>query len=75
MSAGNNKGEVRNDSALGTVRVKCPNLGCQRILAVPVNTRGKLVRCRQCATIVRIPEERRQEVEPAPAPGPESKAA
>ena len=38
-----------------TIRIMCPNLGCQRILAVPVHARGKLVRCRSCAMTIRIP--------------------
>jgi hypothetical protein len=33
----------------------CPNLACQRILAVPTHARGKLVRCRSCSTTIRIP--------------------
>ena len=37
------------------IRVMCPNLGCQRILAVPVVARGKIVRCGACGVNVRIP--------------------
>jgi hypothetical protein len=37
------------------IRIMCPNLGCQRILAVPVHTRGKLVRCKGCGMTIRIP--------------------
>jgi ribosomal protein S27E len=37
------------------IRIMCPNLACQRILAVPAHARGKLVRCRSCATTIRIP--------------------
>ncbi len=59
------------NGTVSTVRVKCPNLSCQRILAVPVSTRGKLVRCRQCATIVRIPERRAA----TDAPAADNKAA
>ena len=41
---------------------------CQRILAVPVLARGKLVRCRNCAMTLRIPA--KVEAEPAaPATG------
>jgi hypothetical protein len=43
---------------------------CQRILAVPVAARGKLVRCRSCATTLRIPAK----LEPA-APTDESAKA
>lgn len=38
-----------------TIRIMCPNLACQRILAVPVHARGKLVRCRSCGITIRIP--------------------
>ncbi|MBC03304.1 MAG: hypothetical protein CMJ34_08390 [Phycisphaerae bacterium] len=45
------------------IRIMCPNLGCQRVLAVPDHARGKLVRCRSCGTNIRIPADRG---EPAP---------
>jgi len=37
------------------VRIMCPNLGCQRVLAVPAAARGKVVRCRGCGSNIRIP--------------------
>ncbi len=37
------------------IRIMCPNLACQRILAVPITARGKLVRCRTCSMTIRIP--------------------
>ena len=37
------------------VRIMCPNLGCQRVLAVPSAARGKVVRCRGCGSNIRIP--------------------
>ena len=37
------------------VRIMCPNLSCRRILAVPNTARGKTVRCRNCATNIRVP--------------------
>ena len=40
------------------IRIMCPNLGCQRVLAVPSSARGKLVRCRGCGSNIRIPENR-----------------
>ena len=40
------------------IRMMCPNLGCQRVLAVPNIARGKLVRCRSCATDIRVPDAR-----------------
>lgn len=39
-----------------TVRIQCPNLVCQRILAVTEECRGRLVRCKGCQTLVRVPE-------------------
>lgn len=38
------------------IRIKCPNLSCQRVLAVPTHARGKLVKCRNCAMTIRIPQ-------------------
>ncbi len=42
------------------IRIMCPNLSCQRVLAVPDRARGKLVRCRSCGTNIRIPATRPQ---------------
>ena len=39
------------------IRIMCPNLGCQRILAVPPRARGQVVRCRGCSTNIRVPAE------------------
>lgn len=38
-----------------SVRIMCPNLTCRRVLAVPESARGKTVRCRNCATNIRVP--------------------
>jgi hypothetical protein len=40
-----------------TLRIMCPNLTCRKILAVPTAARGKTVRCRGCATNIRVPAE------------------
>jgi len=48
------------------IRIMCPNLGCQRVLAVPSSARGKLVRCRGCGSNIRIPATRGAE-SPKPA--------
>ncbi len=53
------------------IRVMCPNLGCQRILAVPASARGKVVRCGACGLNVRIPMPKTTE---APGQKPETKA-
>jgi hypothetical protein len=47
--------EVPQMSENQVIRIMCPNLVCQRILAVPSHARGKLVRCRSCTTNIRIP--------------------
>ncbi|MCC7408588.1 MAG: hypothetical protein IT442_10990 [Phycisphaeraceae bacterium] len=41
---------------MDVIRVVCPNLRCRSILSVPIATRGKVVRCRQCNTRVKIPD-------------------
>ena len=46
----------------GVVRIMCPNLTCQRVLAVPAKARGKVVRCRQCGMNVRVPGAKPDEV-------------
>jgi hypothetical protein len=51
------------------IRIMCPNLGCQRVLAVPSSARGKLVRCRGCGTNIRIPANRPVPVDLPPAAG------
>ena len=45
-------------SSENVIRVKCPNLSCQRVLAVPVHARGKIVRCSRCGTNIRIPPDK-----------------
>jgi hypothetical protein len=42
---------IDNDS----VRIICPNLACQRLLAVPEMARGEVVRCRGCGANIRVP--------------------
>ncbi|HRK31492.1 MAG TPA: hypothetical protein PLD59_10475 [Tepidisphaeraceae bacterium] len=40
----------------------CPNLRCRKILAVPDEIRGKLVKCQHCQTLFRVPESKQQPV-------------
>lgn len=40
----------------GTFRVKCPNLSCRRLLAIPLHGRGQMVRCLHCSTQLKVPE-------------------
>ena len=37
----------------------CPNLRCRKILKVPQEARGKVVRCQHCETMLRVPTARR----------------
>ena len=46
------------------IRIMCPNLSCQRILAVPEQARGRIVRCRMCGMNIRIPEGKAPEAQP-----------
>lgn len=39
-----------------TVRIMCPNLTCRKVLAVPTAARGKLVRCKNCGTNIKVPD-------------------
>jgi RNase P subunit RPR2 len=48
------------------MRLICPNLQCRRILSVPQNLRGRIIRCGACGTTIRVPE-KKQPVETAEA--------
>jgi hypothetical protein len=39
----------------------CPNLRCRKILSVPDEVRGKLVKCQHCQTMFRVPDAKRPE--------------
>lgn len=47
----------------------CPNLRCRKILKVPEEARGKVVRCQYCQTLLRVPPARRPDTS-ATAPEP-----
>ena len=51
------------------VRIMCPSLICRRILAVPQSARGKSVKCRNCGTVVKVPDK------PGGGPKPAKKQA
>jgi hypothetical protein len=67
------KPAVSNESL---IRIMCPNLSCQRILAVPDQARGRIVRCRVCGMNIRIPQAKTRSETPvkAPAEDADSKA-
>lgn len=37
----------------------CPNLRCRKILSVPDDVRGKLVKCQHCQTMFRVPDSKK----------------
>lgn len=39
-----------------SVQMICPNLRCRKFLSVPEETRGKLVKCQHCQSMLRVPE-------------------
>ena len=50
----------------------CPNLRCRKILSVPEEVRGKLVKCQFCQTMFRVPDMRRGTAGPnRPQSGPD----
>ncbi len=44
------------------VQMICPSLRCRKILSVPDEVRGKLVKCQHCQTMFRVPELKRPTV-------------
>ncbi len=50
-------------SSGNTIRIKCPNFSCQRVLDVPAETRGKIVRCSYCRTNIRVPQPKTEQGE------------
>ena len=41
------------------VRVMCPNLRCCKVLIIPDDARGKMVKCQHCQSRFRVPEPRK----------------
>jgi len=41
-----------------TIKLKCPNLACRKVLSVPQTARGQVVRCKHCMTHLRVPAAR-----------------
>lgn len=35
--------------------MQCPHLLCRKVLAVPVNVRGQVVRCSHCQKLLKVP--------------------
>jgi len=51
------------------VQLICPNLRCRKLLSVPEEVRGKMVKCQHCQTYFRVPESRRPEILPTTKSG------
>ena len=47
-----------------TCQLICPNLRCRKILKVAEESRGKVVRCQFCQTMLRVPPPRRPATTP-----------
>lgn len=56
-------------SSRGTIRLMCPNLKCRAVLAVPPESRGRLVRCKACSSSIRVPQK------PGATPAPDAEGA
>jgi hypothetical protein len=37
-------------------QVMCPNLRCRKVLSVPDEARGKVVKCQACQSLLKVPE-------------------
>ena len=42
-----------------TCQIICPNLSCRKILKAPDEARGKVVKCKHCSAMLRVPEAKR----------------
>ena len=51
-------------------QLMCPNIKCRKILSVPDEARGRVVKCSHCQTQMRVPE-----IKPATPPPPQKKSA
>lgn len=48
------------------VQIICPNLKCRKLLSVPEEIRGKMVKCQHCQTQFRVPESSKSSSQPKP---------
>ena len=55
------------------IQLICPNLRCRKVLAVPEEVRGRIVKCQHCSTMLRVPKPRPED-SPTPAPAPQTAA-
>jgi DNA-directed RNA polymerase subunit RPC12/RpoP len=59
-------------ASTGILRIRCPDLRCRCILAVPAETRGKVLRCARCGTKVLVPQPKEANPREAAAAGDDS---
>ncbi|HEY0008961.1 MAG TPA: hypothetical protein VGB55_09590 [Tepidisphaeraceae bacterium] len=38
------------------VQIICPNLLCRKCLHVPIEIRGRVVKCQHCQTLLKVPD-------------------
>lgn len=52
-------------------QIMCPHLKCRKVLAVPLEARGQVVKCSHCQNLLKIPAY----MPAAPKPKPDVEAA
>lgn len=50
------------ETPTASIKIMCPNLRCRAVLAVPTEARGRLVRCKNCGTNIKVPKKTEQTV-------------
>lgn len=48
-------------------QIMCPHLKCRKVLAVPLEARGQVVKCSHCQNLLRIPASIPQKPKPEAA--------
>jgi ribosomal protein S27E len=61
--------------AQDVIRIRCPNLLCGRVLVIPGHARGKRVKCRACATVMSVPDKKKDVPAASKQGGENSQAA
>ncbi len=47
---------MNRDDVSMAIQLICPVLKCRKLLTVPEDVRGKIVKCQYCQTTFRVPE-------------------
>jgi LSD1 subclass zinc finger protein len=53
------------DETSMAIQLICPSLKCRKLLTVPDDVRGKMVKCQYCQTTFRVPDGKKHLVEAA----------